>query len=96
MKRSVIYMEKVYVKVTTDFDSTGYMQPRYITWNDGRVFKIETVKDFRPAGSDHESLTADCYTVMISGSTKYLYFEKANRLHKSCLGRWYVKCPRLS
>ena len=41
--------EKVYVKVCTDFDSTGYMQPRSVTWSDGRTFKIEKVKDFRPA-----------------------------------------------
>lgn len=43
--------EKVYVKVNSDFDSTGYMQPRSITWKDGRVFQIEAVKDFRPASS---------------------------------------------
>lgn len=43
--------EKVYVKVNSDFDSTGYMQPRSITWKDGRVFVIEAVKDFRPASS---------------------------------------------
>ena len=32
--------QRVYVKVNSDFDSTGYMQPRSITWKDGRVFKI--------------------------------------------------------
>ncbi len=95
MKRPDIHMEKVYVKVTTDFDSTGYMQPRYITWRDGRIFRIETVRDFRPAGTDDIDLTADCYTVIIGGSTKYLYFEKGNRMHKSCVGRWYVECPRI-
>ena len=42
-------MERVYVKVNSDFDATGYMQPRSITWKDGRVFNIEAVKDFRPA-----------------------------------------------
>lgn len=26
--------EKVYVKVTSEFDSTGYMQPTSITWSD--------------------------------------------------------------
>ena len=26
--------EKVYVKVNSDFDATGYMQPRQITWGD--------------------------------------------------------------
>lgn len=44
-------MEKVYVKVNSDFDSTGYMLPRMITWSDGRTFKIDAVKDFRPAST---------------------------------------------
>ena len=46
-----LHPERVYVKVNSDFDSTGYMQPRSITWKDGRVFVIEAVKDFRPASS---------------------------------------------
>ncbi len=33
--------EKVYVKVTSDFDATGYMQHRQITWGDGRTYPIE-------------------------------------------------------
>ena len=41
-----LHPERVYVKVNSDFDSTGYMQPRSITWKDGRVFNIEAVKDF--------------------------------------------------
>ena len=43
--------EKVYVKVDSTFDPTGYMQPTSITWSDGRTFPIETVRDFRPAGT---------------------------------------------
>lgn len=27
--------QRVYVKVTSEFDATGYMQPRAITWADG-------------------------------------------------------------
>lgn len=38
-------LEKVYVKVNSDFDSTGYMQPRSITWADARTFQIEAIKD---------------------------------------------------
>mgnify|MGYP000077366227 CR=1 FL=1 len=38
--------EKVYVKVTSDFDATGYMQPRQITWGDGRTYPIEQVRDY--------------------------------------------------
>ena len=37
---------KVYIKVTSDFDMTGYMQPRSFIRKEGRVFDIETVKDF--------------------------------------------------
>ena len=85
--------QRVYVKVTSDFDSTGYMQPRTITWADGREFLIEAVKDFRPAGNRHDSTTTDCYTVVVKGETKYLYFEKGNRNQPSRFGRWYVECP---
>lgn len=28
------HTERIYVKVTSDFDSTGYMQPKSITWAD--------------------------------------------------------------
>lgn len=45
MKQPKIRMERVYVKVNSDFDATGYMMPRSITWHDGRVFRIETVRD---------------------------------------------------
>ena len=86
------HTERVYVKVTSETDATGYMQPKAITWSDGRVFQIETVKDFRPAGTQHNSSTTDCYTVVINGDTKYLFFERANRYQKSSVGRWYVEC----
>ena len=92
MKQPKIRMERVYVKVNSDFDVTGYMHPRTITWSDGRVFRIETVRDFRPVGTD--SLTSDCYTVIIGGKTKYLFFEKASPYQSLSLGRWYVECPK--
>ncbi len=43
--------ERVYVKVDSSFDPTGFMQPTSITWSDGRTFPIEIVRDFRPAGT---------------------------------------------
>lgn len=91
MKQKTMRKERVYVKVTSDFDATGYMQPRAITWADGRVFPIDTVKDFRPAGSHHDSPSCDCYTVIVRGETKYLFFERANSYQKSSVGRWYVE-----
>ena len=83
--------ERVYVKVNTDFDSTGYMLPRRIIWSDGRVFQIDEVRDFRPAallGSGH---SGDCYTVIIHGEERHLFFEKAEKMFTSRVGRWFVE-----
>lgn len=86
-------MEKVYVKVNSDFDSTGYMLPRMITWSDERTFKIDAVKDFRPASTLGKGRTGDCYTVVIQGMEKHLFFEKTSELFAARVGRWFVECP---
>ena len=83
--------EKVYVKVNSDFDSTGFMQPRSITWKDGRVFIIDAVKDFRPASSVAHGLPGDCYTVVIKGEMKHLFFERADSRFAAQFGRWFVE-----
>ena len=59
------HTERIYVKVTSDFDSTGYMQPKSITWADGRTFPIDAVRDFRPAGAANNDFSGDCFTVLI-------------------------------
>ena len=41
--------EKVYVKVNSDFDATGYMQPRQITWGDGRTYRQWYLQGESPA-----------------------------------------------
>ena len=64
--------EKVYVKVNSDFDATGYMQPRQITWGDGRTYPIEQVRDFRPANTIAD-MPGDCYTVMVKGQERHLF-----------------------
>ena len=83
-------VRRVYVKVTSDFDSTGYMQPRSITWVDGRTFPIEAVRDFCPAPS-LERGRADRYTVVIHGEVRHLFFEKAGERFVSQVGRWFVE-----
>ena len=83
--------ERVYVNVNSDFDSTGYMLPRSITWADGRTFKIDAVKDFRPASSVRKGMPGDCYTVVIKGETRHLFFEKSNELFATRVGRWFVE-----
>ena len=84
---------KVYVKVSSDFDTTGYMKPRSITWEDGRVFVIDSVKDFRPASTLKGRHSGDCYTVVIKGKERFLFFEKTSELFESLCGRWYIEKP---
>ena len=85
--------ERIYVKVTSDFDATGYMQPRAITWANGRTFVIEQIKDFRPAASMEAGRGGDCYTVVVNGVEKHLFFERSDRLFPSRVGRWFVERP---
>ena len=86
--------ERIFVTVTYVFDSTGYMHPREIIWEDGRVFKIESIKDFRPASSLAEHLPGDCYTVVIKGEVKHLFFERTDPMYSGRFGRWFVESPR--
>lgn len=83
--------ERVYVRVTTAFDKTGYMKPTAITWSDGRTFEIERIRDFRPASTAGNSSNGDCYTVVIKGQEKHLFFEEANPHFSGRLGRWFVE-----
>lgn len=83
--------ERVYVKVTSEFDSTGYMMPTSITWADGRTFPIEKVRDFRPAGAADNGFSGDCFTVMIQGQEKHLFFERIDPRFTGRLGRWFVE-----
>ena len=85
--------ERVYVKVSSDFDCTGYMQPRTITWADGRTFQIDEVRDFRPAASFGGGRRGDRYTIMIHGAERYLFFERTDPGFASHLGRWFVELP---
>ena len=80
--------ERVYVKVNSDFDATGFMHPRSIVWPDGRTFPIESVRDFRP---EPGLGSGSCYTVLIGGREKYLFFEKTDPRQASRVGRWFVE-----
>ena len=85
------HVERTYVRVTSDFDPTGYMQPRAITWSDGRTFQIDAVKDYRPAAVYRQGAKGACYTVMIRGVERHLFFEWTNSAFSSTVARWYVE-----
>ena len=83
--------QRIYVKVNTDFDSTGTMTPRAIIWSDGRIFKIDTVRDFRPASTLGAGHSGDCFTVVIHGEEKYLFFERTGQQFGGRVGRWWIE-----
>ena len=83
--------ERVYVKVDSTFDSTGYMMPTSITWVDGRTFPIQKVRDYRPAGTSDSSPTGDCFTIMVQGKERLLFFERIDPRFSGRLGRWDVE-----
>lgn len=83
--------ERVYVKVEASFDRTGYMKPVSITWSDGRTFAIERVRNFRPANAAENHSPGACYTVVIKGRERYLFFEEANPHFSGRPGRWFVE-----
>ena len=85
------HKERVYVKVNSDFDATGYIQPRSITWADGRTFQIEAVKDYRPASWYRKGMEGACYTVTIRGEEKHLFLEWMDSTFASRIARWYVE-----
>mgnify|MGYP007069893250 FL=1 len=85
------HLERVYVKVNSDFDATGYMQPKSITWSDGRTFTIDAVKDYRPAAVYRQGAEGACYTVVIKGEERHLFFEWTNSAFASRVARWYVE-----
>lgn len=84
--------QRIYVKVNSDFDATGSMQPRAIIWEDGRIFKIDAVQDFRPASTLSPGRSGDCYTVVIKGEVKHLFFQRTDPACQSTVGRWWVEC----
>ncbi|MCR5760427.1 MAG: hypothetical protein K6F82_00255 [Sphaerochaetaceae bacterium] len=97
MKNSVVsagknpHVVRTYVKVSTVFDTSGFMQPSSITWRDGRVFKIDSVRDFRPACTIKRGMNGDCYTIVVKGEEKLLFFERISEFFPSRFGRWFVE-----
>ncbi len=92
MQRSITSESmKVYVAVKADFREDGVMLPREITWEDGRIYRIDRVADIRQAPSMKAGGQGDRYTVMIGGHRSYLFFERSTAIAGNNIGRWYVE-----
>lgn len=83
------HKERVYVTVTSEIDTTGFMHPKTLEWTNGRIYPIEEIRDFRPAHTVGTSYSGDCYIVVIRGEEKRLFFEPAP--YPPRFGRWFVE-----
>ena len=66
-------MSKIYVNVFAKFSKEGQLLRQSITWEDGRQFEIDRVKDVRRAASLRAGGVGLRYTCQICGQHKYLY-----------------------
>ncbi len=73
---------KVFVAVTTAFDTEGNMVPLSLTWEDGTIYQIDRVLDVRRAASLKAGGLGIRYTVRINGLEKFLFYEQP---------RWFVE-----
>ena len=67
---------KKYVQVTADFFADGRLRPLLITWEDGRKFRIDKIKDIRRAASPTVGGNGIRYTCLIWGRVCYLFYEE--------------------
>lgn len=82
---------KVYVEVFAVFDEEGRMLPRWITWEDGRRYRIDRVGEVKQAAAMRCGGQGDRFTVYIGGRPSYLYFERSARPTGNRLGKWFVE-----
>ena len=71
-----------YVGVNARFEPDGRLFPLYITWEDGKRYKIDRLLDVRRAACLKGGGTGIRYTVRIGRFVTHLFFDE---------GRWFVE-----
>lgn len=79
-------MRKVYVAVSADFSPEGKILPRFLTWEDGRRYEIDRIKDIRRAASLKVGGVGLRYRIRIRGQESYIWLEDGNK--------WFVEAKR--
>ncbi len=73
---------KINLEVNADFDLDGNIQPKAITWEDGRVYEIDRVLDVRRAASLKAGGVGTRYICRIRGKEVRLFNEE---------GHWFME-----
>ncbi len=83
---------KVYISVVAAFLEDGTIEPKSLTWTNGREYAIKKVLGMRPAAAEKCGGQGDRYTVqMANGDIRYLFFEHNPKRYQAPLGRWFVE-----
>ena len=83
------YMEtdhKVYVSVIEVRHKDGKLSPLFITWEDGRRFRIDKVLNICRAASLKAGGAGLRYTIRVKGEEKHLFLEE----DRNC-AKWFVE-----
>ena len=73
---------RVYVKVIVEHSPTGTCRPLSIEWEDGHIFQIDRVLDFRMAAATKAGGQGMRYTCRICGHETYIFEDE---------GLWFVE-----
>ena len=68
--------DKVYVEVDAKFTSDGQLRPFMITWEDGRKYEIQRIKQCVRAASRKAGGVGLRFTCIIAGGEHYLCSEE--------------------
>lgn len=91
-------IQRIYLTVISNCDPTGYVRPLAFFWTDGKLYPIDGVADCQPVSgfSKTGSLLLSqkailCYTILVRGKERKLYYERGNPAFGSISGRWFVR-----
>jgi len=69
-------MSKIFVEVNVHYNLNGKMTPLSITWEDGRVFEIDKVMDYRRAASLKAGGQGLRFICIIRSKEIYLFYDE--------------------
>lgn len=82
---------KIYVRVSADFDKEGFVHPRSIIWSDGHVYPIDRIISIKHMHASKAGGDGDCFTIIVGGQTRQLFYERFRELEGNHVGRWFVE-----
>ena len=81
---------KEYVTVSALMKRDGRMLPAAVHWADGRVYRIDKVREITQAPALRAGGRGDRFTVMIDGRERALFYERSPG-KTGDIGRWFVE-----